>query len=106
MTDSLGAYHVQVDPSRMASDADMEEVNRKRNAGAELGAKGAMPQQISETAETNTSSLAIVPVGLTGASPPPRRDLKRTKKTGEDSEDVISTVKNLAGSFEEHRRAQ
>ena len=94
------------DPSKAASDAEMEDWSRKRNTGAELGAKHPMSCQNPETAPADANSLAIVPAGITAASPPPHRDLKRTKKAGEDSELSASTVKNLAGSFEEHRRVQ
>ena len=93
------------DPSRGASDAEMEDWNRKRNAGAELGAKVTTPSS-SKTAGGTVNPLAIVPVALAAVSPPPSRDLKRTKKTEEDSEGATSKVKNLAGSFEEHRQAQ
>ena len=72
---------------------------------AELGAKVTMPQSTGSSGEP-VNPLAIVPASLAAVSPPPHREMKRTKKTEEDTEAATSRVKNLAGSFEEHRQAQ
>ena len=87
-----------------AEDVDMEDATRKRLAA------GLLERTQNDTAgqgrTTADNNLALVPVGSSVASPPPTRELKRSKTFEEGNEGSNSAVKNLAGSFEERRRAQ
>ena len=84
-------------------DADMDDLTRKRLAGMPLEGNAH-----NNTKGDATDKLAIVPipVGTSMVSPPPIRDQKRSRKEGDDNENPSNVVKSLAGSFEEHRRAQ
>nr|XP_020169113.1 uncharacterized protein LOC109754603 [Aegilops tauschii subsp. strangulata] len=92
------------DPTVDADDIDVEDASRKRIAGAELGSSQ-ITQPSSEMTQNTNNLLAIVPIG-TIVSPPLKRDPKRTKSNEDSSNGTNSAVKNLAGSFEERRRAQ
>ena len=92
------------DQSEPAQDTDMEEASRKRasgtghasNVSASIHGSGLGPDQ-----------LALVPVGSSSViSPPPKREPKRTRLVTPGQEGFNISVKKLADSLEEDRRAQ
>lgn len=107
--DSAMGQEVQtVNPE--TGDVDMLDPNRKRSARTELPPATVVTgdgSAVNPATLADGNQLAIVPIGTTPLSPPPKRDPKKAKTTS-DGKDVNSaaTKGNLAGPGEGHRRAQ
>ena len=82
----------------------VDDPSRKRVVREESGKSVEVKEK--QKGDPSASALAIVPVGAGMVSPPLIRDPKRSRMEDEERESSSIPVKNLAGSFEERRRAQ
>lgn len=102
--DGLEKQTHEEDPLEPAQDTYMEESSRKRARGTGHGSNASATMHGSVL---GADQLAIVPTGSSSVlSPPAKRDPKQTRLVTEGQEGYNISVKNLAGSLEEHRRAQ
>lgn len=84
----------------------MLDMNRNRQARAEGVQFAASNTGTQETSDQSLNQLAIVPHGAL-ASPPPKRDPKRTRMNTDGKEgNSVAAKASLAGSQEGCRRAQ
>ena len=84
---------------------NMDDPSRKRADRTELGLERSKGPE-DQTTIPKGNELALVPFRGGVVSPPPTRDLKRTKTGGSENDGQGNMVKNLAGSFEGCRPAQ